>query len=379
MLAKPWNMDEVDRLTESSRQRWHVPGLSIAIVHDDAVVLAKGYGVREIGKPDPVDAHTLFAIASCTKAFTAAALAMLHEEGKLQWTDKVKPHLQSFQLHDPYATQEATILDLLTHRTGAPVADDIYYGTDLSREEVLAAVAARPGVSLRAEFIYSNIMYLAAGQLIPAITGISYDDFIHTRFFAPLGMTRSNTSTHALQHVANVGTPHAGQGGTVTAMSSWRNLDNVAPSGAINSSAVEMAQWMRLLLHAGCVDGVQLLSAALVQLLQTPHTLVMPRGGLAPFFPATSFLTYGLGWFVHEHCGHTVVEHLGVIDGMRAVVALVPAEGLGITILTNLDWNGAEGSNLLPEALVRILLDDYLGYPIRDRHTILERSPLVTD
>ena len=373
MLIKPWNLDELDSLIELSRQRWRVPGLAVAIVHDDAAVLTKGYGLQEIGKPDPVDTHTLFGIASCTKAFTATALAMLHEEGKPQWTDTVKKHLPSFQLYDPYATQEATILDLLTHRTGTPVANDIWYGTDLSREEVLAAVAARPGVSLRAEFIYSNIMYLAAGQLIPAITGVSYDDFIHARIFEPLGMARSSTSTHVLKQVANVATPHVWQGEAVT-VRPWQNLDNVAPSGAINSSAAEMVQWMRLQLHGVCINGIQLLSPALVQLIQTPHTLVMPRGPFDIFFPDTSFLTYGLGCFVHEHYGHTVVEHLGVGDGMRAAVALVPAEGLGITILANLEWNGAKGSNLLPEALLRILLDDYLGYPKRDWHSRSEKT-----
>jgi CubicO group peptidase (beta-lactamase class C family) len=365
-----WN--ELDAFIEQSRQRWHVPGVAVAVVKDDAVLLAKGYGTRDVGTQAPVTADTIFAIGSCTKAFTTTALALLVEQGQLHWNDLVTKYLPNFRLHDPYATREVTVLDLLTHRTGALVADDIWYGTSRTPEQILAEIGSRPGVSLRAQFDYNNIMYLAAGQLIPAITGISYDQFVRAHIFEPFGMDRSSLSTTTLNDTANVASPHVRADDSTTVVP-WRNIDNVAPAGAINSSVTDMIPWITMHLRRGQHAGVQVVGEDLLQMVHTPQTLVQPRRVWNVFFPDTAFLTYGLGWFVSSYGHHHVLSHGGIIDGMHATVALVVETGLGIVVLTNLDWNGTKDSNMLPHVLVNTILDQEVGLHGRDWNDLFEK------
>src|SRR5688500_12799709 len=202
---------EIDAYAEKAGRDWKVPGFSVAIVKDDRVVFAKGYGVRELGKAEAVDADTLFAIASNTKAFTAAALALLVDEGKVNWDDPVTKYLPGFQLSDPFVTRELTVRDLLSHRSGlATFAGDLlWYESAHSRAEILRRVRyLRPASSFRSRFGYQNILFLAAGEIVPAVTGRSWDDFIRERFFRPLGMARSNTSVKAFRPGDNVATPH---------------------------------------------------------------------------------------------------------------------------------------------------------------------------
>lgn len=370
--ARQWDWKTLDGLIESLLQQWGVPGLALALVEDDSTLLAKGYGVRDIRRAESVDAHTLFAIASCTKAFTATALALLHDEGKLQWFDPVRTYVPTFQLHDPYATQEATLFDLLTHRTGAPFATEIWYGTPLTRDEVLQEIRNHPGAPLRSQFNYNNIMYLAAGQIIPAITAAGFDDFLHTRIFQPLGMTHTNTSTRQLTGNSNVASPHNCVADHLDVVP-WRNVDNMAPAAAINSNAADMARWLQFLVKRGRFDDSQLLSETQAQMMLAPQTLVNPRGWWDTFFPDTPFLTYGLGWFVYDHQGYAVAAHAGVIDGMRAVSAVVPNEAFGVVILTNRGWeNGGPDGNMLPEVLLNMILDDYLGATKRDWHDVFK-------
>jgi CubicO group peptidase (beta-lactamase class C family) len=265
-----------------------------------------------------------------------------------------------------------TVLDLLTHRTGAPPANDLWYAAQRTREQVIQEMGDRLGVSLRSQFDYNNIMYLAAGQLIPAITGTSYDEFVRTHIFESLGMNRSNLSTTALNDAVNVASPHVRDDDRVTVVP-WRNVDNVAPAGAINSSVTDMIPWIKLQLSKGQHDTRHVIHRDLLQMLQTPQTLVNPRGPWDLFFPDTPFLAYGLGWFISDYGGHVVVSHGGVIDGMRATTALVVEQELGIVVLTNLDWNGSKNSNMLPEVIVNTILDQYLGQQARDWNGIFEK------
>src|SRR5919205_331878 len=202
-------LKEIDDYAAKAGREWNVPGFSIAIVKDDRVVFAKGYGVRELGKPAPVDEHTLFAIGSSSKAFTAASIAMLVDEGKLKWDDPATKYLPGFQLYDPYTTRELTVRDLLTHRSGLERGDMLWYASAYDRNEILRRIRyLKPTWSLRAHFGYQNIMFLAAGQIIPSITGKSWDDFVRERIFTPLGMTSSSTSIKALTSSDDVATPH---------------------------------------------------------------------------------------------------------------------------------------------------------------------------
>ena len=241
----------IDDSIAGAMKVWEVPGLAVAVVKDDALVLVKGYGVRRLGESDEVDKDTLFAAGSTSKAFTAACLAMLVDEGKIQWDDPVIKRLPSFQLYDAYATHEITIRDLLCHRSGLDRHEAVWYGSPASRDEVLRRLRhVKPDWSFRSKFGYQNIMFLAAGQVIPAVTGKSWDDFVKERVFKPLGMTNSNTSVNALPKGGDVASPHHKVKDKVQPIP-WRNIDNIGPAGSINSSAADMAQWVRLQLNEG--------------------------------------------------------------------------------------------------------------------------------
>ena len=255
---------DLDAHTARVLKEFEVPGLAIAIVKDGKVVLTKGYGVRKLGDPTPVDEHTLFGIASNTKAFTGAALAILVDEGKLSWDDPVTKHLPQFQMYDPYVTREMTIRDLLTHRSGLGLgAGDLMFWpqTTFTRDEIVHNLRyIKPASSFRSRYAYDNILYLVAGQIIPAITGKSWDDFVKERIFVPLGMTESNTSAKAIKPGVNAVSPHTKIEGKLTPIP-FNDLDNTAPAGAINSNVVDMAKWVVVQLDKGLIrnssDGKQ--------------------------------------------------------------------------------------------------------------------------
>jgi CubicO group peptidase (beta-lactamase class C family) len=346
---------------------WDVPGCAIAIVKDGKVILAKGYGIRKLGESDPVDEKTIFAIASCTKAFTAAALALLVEEGEISWDDPVTKHLPKFQLHDPHTTREITIRDLLCHRCGLARHDLLWYGYPRERDEIIRRIRfAEPTWGFRSQFGYQNIMFLAAGQIVPAVTGQSWDDFITDRFFKPLGMSQSNTSTLHLEKFSDVASPHELSEGKVLTVP-WRNIDNAGPAGSINSNVAEMAEWVRLQLNEGKLpSGKHLLSAKSIKEMQSPQMAIRTDGmGFEGIIWAkrnvgAKFLTYGLGWMQRDFHGRTLVWHGGSIDGMRSQVALIPEEKLGMVILSN------RGNQMLPEALVYRICDLYFGGAPKD-------------
>jgi CubicO group peptidase (beta-lactamase class C family) len=340
---------------------WQLPGLAVAVLKDDKVVLAKGYGLREVGKNDPVDENTLFAIGSNTKAFTSTALALLIQDGKISWDDHATDHLKGFQLYDPYVTREITVRDLLCHRSGLGRRGDLlWYGQDFSREEILRRIRyLKPNSSFRSQYGYQNIMFLAAGQIIPAVTGKGYDDFVKERIFKPLGMNRSNTSPKDLEGVENVAAPHTKKEGKVVAIP-YRNIDNVAPAGSINSSVRDMAQWHRFHLGNGTYAGTKILDPAILQVTRDPH-IVMPVGpDRKKEFPSNHFMAYGLGWVLEDYRGRLVVWHNGGIDGMLSHQGYLPEENLGVVVLTNSD------RNRLDAALFYRIVDSFLGEPVKD-------------
>ena len=351
---------DFDDYVNKAIKDWGVPGVAIAIVKDDRVVYAKGFGVRELNKPAPVDEHTLFAIGSSSKAFTAASLAMLVDEGKLKWDDPATKYLPGLQLFDPYSTRELSITDLMSHRSGLTRGDLLWYGSGYDRNEVLRRVRyLKPSWSLRSRYGYQNIMFLAAGQIIPSITGKTWDDFVRERIFTPLGMKTSSTSIKSFAGVDNVASPHAKLNDVVKVVA-WRNIDNIAPAGSINSNVEDMAQWVRLQLGDGVYQGQRLISAAAIKEMRTPQTVIRLEGLQTSLYPEAHFLNYGLGWFLSDYRGRKLVEHGGAIDGMRAEVAMIPEEKVGLVILTNL--NG----NILPQALMYRIFDFYLSAPARD-------------
>ena len=353
-------LDGFDAYAEKARADWGIPGLAVVVVKDDDVVLAKGYGVRTLGESAPIDARTVFAIGSATKAFTAASLAMLVDEGRMSWDDPVAMHLGDFQLFDPYVTREITVRDLLTHRSGLDRGDALQYGSPLDRREILRRLRyQKPSWSFRSHFGYNNIMFLAAGQIVPAVTGMSWDDFVKARIFAPLKMTSSTTSITALKHGDNVATPHTRMDGGIRPIP-WRSVDNCAPAGAINSSVSDLAQWLRLQLGRGSYGTTKLLSLGAVDEMHKPQMIVPVDPAVALMAPGAHVVSYGFGWFLHDYHGRTIVQHGGTIDGMVAQVAMIPDERLGVAILTNLE------PNQLAAALMYRVFDAYLGLPAQD-------------
>ena len=351
---------EFDKYINDALKEWQVPGLAIAIIKDDRVVLAKGYGTRELDKSLPVDEHTLFAIGSSSKAFTAASIGMLVDEGKLKWEDPATKYLPGLQLFDPYTTRELMVSDLLSHRSGLTRGDLLWYASPYDRDEVLRRIRyLKPTWSLRARFGYQNIMFLAAGKIVSTVANKSWDDFIRERIFEPLGMKSSSTSIKAFVNTDNVASPHAKLDDKVQVVA-WRNIDNIAPAGSINSNVLDMAQWVRLQLGDGVYEGKRLISSAAIKEMHTPQTIIRREGPMESLYPEAHFLTYGFGWFLSDYRGRKVVEHGGAIDGMRAEVAMMPEEKLGLVVLSNL--NG----NILPHALMFKIFDLYLGGTQRD-------------
>ncbi|MBX6363926.1 MAG: serine hydrolase [Gemmatimonadetes bacterium] len=360
----------IDAYVQKAMAAWRVPGMAIAVVKDDSVVFAKGFGVREVGKPDRVDENTLFAIGSSSKAFTVALIGTFVDEGKMRWDDPVTKYLPEFQLSDPYRTREETLRDLVTHRTDVSRSDALWYGTPFSRDEIVRRARYLPPIaSFRSQYNYNNIMFLAAGQAAARVGGRSWDELVTERILRPLGMTATNTSTDSLRRLRDVATPHAIRDGKLVAIP-WRNIDNIAPAGSINSSVLDMAKWVRFQLGDGTFAGQRILAKKTLDEMHAPQTIVPLRPWLATspdpinalMVPGTHFMMYGLGWFMQDYRGRKLIGHGGAIDGMRAQVAFVPEEKLGVVILTNLDGS----ANTLPEAMIFRLVDEFLGGPTRD-------------
>lgn len=351
------DINELDAYFAEARNTWNIPGMAVAIVKDNEVVLAKGYGVRNAETDAPADANTVFGIASLSKAFTASALAMLVDEGKISWDDKVVEYIPYFQLYSPYVTQEMTIRDLLCHRAGFKTfsGDLIWYASTHSREEVIRrARYIEPEYGFRSHYGYSNIMFLVAGQIVPAVTGKSWDEFIQERIFTPLEMNRSTTSIVPLEEMDNVAQPHNEVAGENIGIE-WVNWDNISPAGGINSSVNDMAQWLILNLSNGDFAGKQLISEEQMWQMQTPHTPKSISGNAAQLFHLRNFSVYGLGWDLFDYNGRKVVNHSGGLDGMISHLMIVPEENLGMVVLTN-------NNNWLPSALMYQVLDHYFGY-----------------
>ncbi|HEX5409361.1 MAG TPA: serine hydrolase [Gemmatimonadaceae bacterium] len=355
----------LDAYVEHALRDWRVPGAAIAVVRNDSVVFIKGYGVRELGKPAPVDAHTVFGIASTSKAFTAAALAMLVDSAKLSWDDKVTKFLPWFQIAGPYVTREVTVRDLLTHRTGLPRGDRLWYASGFDRTEVLHRVRfLEPRWSFRARYSYQNIMFITAGQVVGAASGSTWDDFVRSRIFTPLGMTNSSTSISALAGQADVAMPHQIIHDTVRVIR-WRNMDNLGGAGAINSSAWDLAQWLRLQLGHGVYNGKRLLSDSVMDEMHTPQMVIRMSKDAHAMFPDTHFMAYGLAWSLRDYHGRKMDGHGGVIDGMRTEIGLIPELHLGVVVLANLDETD------FPTAMLYRVLDAYMGAPPRDWSTLM--------
>jgi CubicO group peptidase (beta-lactamase class C family) len=353
---------DLDAYVTRAMKTFDVPGIAVAIVKDGSVVFAKGYGVRKLGDPTPVDENTLFGIGSNTKAFTAAALATLVDQGKISWDDPVYQRLPGFQMYDPYVSHEMTIRDLLTHRSGMGLGEgDLLFWphTSFTRQEIIYKLRfMKPASSFRSHYAYDNLLYMTAGQIVPAVTGTSWDDYVGEKILAPLSMKTTTISTTAFKPGDNYAFPHSKVDGKLQPIP-FQELDNAGPAGSINSSVIEMCKWFLLQLNHGKFpdrDG-RLFSEAQSNEMWSSQT-ILPMGG-----PATGplaalrghFRSYGLGWFLTDYKGRKLVGHSGGVAGFVTRVQLIPEENLGIVILTNAEQGGAM------ESILFHIVDHYLG------------------
>jgi len=344
--------------------QWKVPGLAVAIVKDGKVVLARGYGVRELGKPAKVDADTLFGIASNTKAFTAAALGTLAQSGKIKLDSPVIDYLPQFRLKNTYITTHLTVRDALSHRSGYCDPTMMWIVNDFTSTQIIHQLRYQTqNYGLRAHFCYNNTMYLVAGEIVSAVTGTSWNDYVRTHFFEPLDMSRTTSRMTRYEHDRDTAVPHGEIDGKVVPVSRM-DTDSMAPVGGIKSSVADMSHWLIMLLADGKYRGRAVLDPAILEAMETPQTIIPADGEIGVWAhtqtPSSQFLDYGLGFFVQNYAGHKFVWHAGDIDGMASAVGMIPDEHLGIVALSNMNQNRA------PEAVMMHVLAAYLGQPPRD-------------
>lgn len=359
----PRELAGFDAYVETSMRAWSIPGVAIAVVRGDSLIYARGFGVKRLGDTARVGPETMFAIGSISKSFTALGLGLLVDEKRIGWDDPVVSRLPGFQLADPDVTRGTTIRDLLSHRTGLPGENLLFWGTDVSRAEVIRRMRYLPlRTPPRTTFEYQNLGFVAAGEVIGAVTGTSWDDFITERVLLPLGMTRATTRVAGLARFTDVASPHGVVDGRVAPIA-WLDLDNAGPAGSIVASALDMARYASLQLGHGEHRGRRIFSDSVAAQMHEGSTIVGALGPLAALFPEAHLVEYGLGWFRQDYHGQLVVSHGGQTNGMHANLAIIPEERLGIVVLTNSVVFG------YPGAITLRIIDAFRGRPLRDWST----------
>ncbi len=329
-------LDEIDTYAAKVKSDWNVPGMAVAIVKDDKVIFSKGYGVCEINTERNVDGDTLFAIASNSKAFTAASLAILVDEGKLKWDDPVTKYLPDFQMPDAWVTREMTVRDLVCHRSGMDTfsGDLLWYDTTYSADDVISRIRhLKPVSSFRSRYGYQNLMFISAGKILEKVSGKTWGAFVRTRVLDPLGMKRTTTSVIEMKD--NFALPHNESLGNGLRVLPPGNVDNSWGACGLNSSVNDIARWMRMQLGHGSFDGKQIVSREQIWDMWQPYTVMPISEGAFQANPARNFQAYGLGFALYDWHGRKIVSHGGGLDGMISQLAIVPGENLGVIVLTN--------------------------------------------
>lgn len=365
MLAQGLSSTEIDSLAERTLRAFQVPGIAVGVVKDGKLIHAKGYGVRSLSNKLPVDANTLFGIASNSKAFTSAAIGMLVDAGKLKWDDKVRDYIPEFKLYDPYVTETFTIRDLLTHRCGLGLgAGDLMFFPDSASFSVNDAIFnlrhLKPVSAFRTKFDYDNLMYITAGELVARVSGQSWFEFIEQRFFVPLGMSNSAAQYNRLKDRSNIIEPHAICDRRLQVIS-HHNSELMSAAGTIFSNVNDLSKWVICLMNQaryGDSPGIALFSQRVLNEMLTPQTII-PVGNPGTY--NTHFSSYGLGFFLSDVKGFKQISHSGGLPGNVTQITMIPEIGLGIIVLTNQQEGGAF------RAITDGIKDAYLGIKDIDR------------
>ncbi len=357
---------KIDALVEKSLTAFDVPGIAVAIVKDGKIVHAKGYGVKSIRTKQKVDANTLFGIASNSKAFTAAALGILVDEGKISWDDKVVKHIPEFKMYNDYVTHEFTIRDLLTHRSGLGLgAGDLMVWPDGNNFQVQDIVDnlqfLKPTSAFRTKYDYDNLLYIVAGEVVHRVSGKTWNDFVESRIMQPIGMKNSASSFYFLKDTSNVIDPHVPIDGKLKIISRYK-LHTFDAAAGLYASVNDLSNWLILQMNKGKFDGKQIYSEKVASEMWTPQT-IQPNKPIAPYF--SNFKTYGLGWQLTDVKGKLQVSHTGGLEGIVTQTLMIPELKLGIIVLTNQQAGSAFN------AISNTIKDSYLGMPEFDHVTDL--------
>jgi CubicO group peptidase (beta-lactamase class C family) len=349
----------VDKIVEDALKAWEVPGAAVVIVRDGEVIHLKGYGRKQFDKPDPVSPDAIFPIASCTKAFTSTLLAMLADDGKLNWDDHVRDHLPGFKLSDPKADELVTLRDLCSHRTGVRGNDLLWYGTLFTVDDVIGKVEKLPlSYPFRGGFEYNSIMFMAAGRAAAHRMKQPWESLVKDRITTPLGMTGVRFTTKDIPADADRASGHEKK--SKLAVMPGYEMPEPNPSGSIHASARDLGAWMKFHLANGMAGGKRLVSEKALNETKSPQNTIPMTGLARAMNPDTERLQYGLGWVLLDHRGKRVQLHGGQIDGFRTQITLLPDEKLGIAILNNLH------ETRMNQALTNTLIDANCGLSSRD-------------
>ena len=365
--AQALTSSAIDSLVEKTLIAFDVPGIAVGVIKDGKLIHAKGYGVRSLNNMQKLDENTLFGIASNSKAFTAASLGILVDEGKIKWDDKVRDYIPEFKLYNPYVTEEFTIRDLLTHRSGLGLgAGDLMFFPDSSnfvlKDIIYNLRFLKPVSGFRTKFDYDNNLYIIAGEVVARVTGKSWDDFVMERILQPLNMNKTATSFDRLKDKSNTIEGHAPVDGKVQVIA--RSTMAVGHSaGGLNANITDLSKWVLLLLNSGkTTDGKRIFSETVARELWTPQTIIPVNG---PGRYNTHFSAYALGFGVNDVMGYKQVSHTGGLEGMVTQITMIPELNLGIIVLTNQQEGGAFSS------ITNQIKDGYIGKKGNDWVTLL--------
>jgi CubicO group peptidase (beta-lactamase class C family) len=348
----------LDAYIAKSLQTLKVPGAAVAIVRNDSIIYAKGFGVLALGSTAPVTDQTLFEIGSSTKAFTATLVAMMVSDNKMRYDDLMSQYLPDFRLFDPAASAQVTLRDALTHRSGIARGELVWLDAGESREDVLHRVRfLKPDATFRSRWIYQNIMYLAAGEAAAKAAHTTWEDLLQQRILSPLGMTSTAPLARLLKDKSNLATPHGLDHDTVYVQGPFQ-AEDIAPAGSIISNVRDMAQWLRFQLNDGMVNGKRLVSTAALRETHTPQMIMGPGSGAGG--PNTLFNTYGMGWMVQDYRHELMWQHGGNTPGMTAAVGMLPEKKFGVVVLSSMDHTP------LSAGVMNYIFDRHLGAPVRD-------------
>jgi CubicO group peptidase (beta-lactamase class C family) len=367
-LAAPATVDSAkalegfDASVVRAMRELQAPGVAVGAIVDGRVILAKGYGVRELGRSATVTPDTIFAVGSMTKSFTAVTVAAMVDEGRLNWDRPVREYLPWFRMFDPVATDLITPRDLLTHRSGLPGHNFIRFSTPLERAELVRRIRyLEPSHTFREVYQYNNLMYVTAGFLAGEVAGKTWEDLVEQRIFTPLGMTNSTVRVVDTQKRKDFARPHLSRNGTVTSTDFYDYQKfGVGPNGAVNSTVNDLLKYLQFHLDNGKANGRQIISTAQMQQLHRPITVTVNGDG-----------AYALGWTAQHHGGHAVLQHGGAITGFTSMMVLIPETKTGVVVLNNLGTS-------LPTVVAWELTDRLLGLEpedyLADTRQRLERS-----